>query len=256
MSIQASFAILQTLQVVDRRVAKLEAELGKERAGISHKAERHAALLGKIAKIEKIVVGMEGTRNELNQELRQHLIQVDKAREKMARCRNEREANAAQREMEEVRRLCKERESELQKLAGLIADARADVQALEKERDEVAGQIDETEGLASQRVRELEAQLTEQLDKQKAALEQLPQTVQRRYHAVHAKRGSGTAAVVDGSCMACHISLSPMLYQELMRMQEFFQCPSCHRMLYVSETASHDDSDDDSDSEGEDAAEG
>jgi len=234
-SIQASFAILQTLQVVDQRIAKLEAELGTERARISDKAERHAALLSRIAKIDAIVIAMEGTRNELNQELRQNLIQVDKAREKMTRCRNEREANAAQREVEEVRRLSRERELEIQKLAGLIADARADVKTLETERDEVSGQIDETEGLAVQRVRELEINLNEQNTRRDRALDQLPTTVQSRYRAVHAKRGSGTGAVIDASCAACHISLSPMLFQELMRMQEFFQCANCHRLLYVTD---------------------
>ena len=235
-SIQASFAILQTLRVVDRRIEKLESELAKERAGISDKTERYAALQSKIKKIEAMVLVMEGTRNELNQELRQHLLQSDKAREKMARCRNEREANAVQREMEEVRRLCRERELEIQKLAGLITDARSDAEAIQQEISEVTGQIDETEGLAAQKVRDLEDRLEEEQKKRKSALDQLPKTVQRRYGAVHAKRGTGTAQVIDGSCAACHISLSPMLYQELMRMQEFFQCPSCHHLLYVSET--------------------
>ncbi|HXS17300.1 MAG TPA: C4-type zinc ribbon domain-containing protein [Polyangiaceae bacterium] len=235
MSIQASFATLQTLQVVDLRIAKLEAELATERAGISDKAERQAALLSRISKVESIVAVMESTRHELNQELRQHLLQVDKTREKLARCRNEREANAAQREMEEVRRLCKERETEIQKLLGLIADARADVALLEQERNAVAEQIDELDGQAALRVRALESSLEEQQGKREAALGKLPTTVQGRYHAVHARRSTGTAAAVDGSCTACHISLSPMLYQELMRMQEFFQCPSCHRLLYLTD---------------------
>jgi uncharacterized protein len=204
-SIQASFAILQTLHVVDQRIGKLEVKLGSERAGISDKSERHAALLARVAKIESIIVTMEGTRNELNQELRQHLNQVDKAREKMTRCRNEKEANAAQREMEEVRRMSKEREMELQKLVGLITDARADVQAMESERLEVSSHIDETEGLAAVRVRELEADLAEQKKKRQTALGQLPASVQSRYLAVHNRRGSGTAAIVDGTCVACHI---------------------------------------------------
>jgi len=247
-SIQPSFAILQTLQVVDQRIAKLEAELSTERAGISDKAERHAAVVSRIAQIEAMIIVMEGTRSELNQELRQHLIQVDKAREKMARCRNEREANAAQRETEEVRRLSREREVEIQKLAGLITDARADVAVLEQERSEVVGQIDETEGQAALKVRETEARLAELRGKRDAALSQLPATVQGRYKAVHARRGSGTAAVIDGSCAACHISLSPMLYQEMMRMQEFFQCASCLRLLYVTETPVDLGPDDDSQS--------
>ena len=159
----------------------------------------------------------------------------------MARCRNEKEANAAQREVEEVRRLCRERETEITKLTGLIEDGRADLARVELEREEVAGQIDETQGEATAKVRELQAVFDELLKKRAEAMSQLSPIMQRRYEAVQKKRGTGAAALIDGSCTACHISLSPMLYQEIMRLQELHECPSCHRLLYLAEKGSADD---------------
>jgi uncharacterized protein len=236
-SIQNSIAILKTLQVLDSRIQEIEAELSGERVNMDEKAERHVTLVTKIANLETAVDSMEATRNELHGELRQLNVQVDKSREKMARCRNEREANAAQRELEEIRRLYRERELEIQKLSGLIDEAQADLAKVDAERSGIAEQIDETQGAAVEKVRELEARLAEQLEKKEKALSGLSRSIRGRYETVSKRKGSGVAMAIDGTCSACHIEISPMIYQEIMRLQELFSCPSCHRILYYSETA-------------------
>lgn len=232
MSIQAIIPALKTLEVVDTRIVQLQTELEGERVHMDEESERHVALVTKIANVEGLVEAMEKTRGELHGELRQLNVQLDKAREKMARCRNEREANAAQRELEELRRLFRDREFEIQKLGGLLEEAGVDLAKVESERADIASQIDGTQGVAAAKVRELEQSLAEQTKKRAAALSGISASMQRRYDVVCKRRGTGTAAVVNGSCTACHISLSPMLYQEIMRLAEFFQCPSCMRFLY------------------------
>lgn len=232
MSIQATIAILKTLEVLDSRIRNLSAELTEKRQNIDEKAERHVALVTKIAGLEAAIDRMEGTRGELHGELRQLNVQVDKSREKMTRCRNEREANAVQRELEEIRRLAREREFEIQKLVGLIDEARGDLAKVEEERAGIASQIDETAGQAIEEVRTIETSLGVETKKREAALSEMPPNLRGRYEAVTRARGSGVAAAVDGSCTQCHISISPMIYQEIMRLQELHQCPSCHRILY------------------------
>lgn len=241
MSIQASIAILKTLEVVDARIRQLVSELSEQRQNMDDKSERHATLLTKVATLEDAINTMEGTRNELQGELRQLNVQVDKAREKMARCRNEREANAAQRELEEIRRLHREREFEIQKLVGLIDEASADLTRVEEERGTIASQIDESQGEASEKVRATEASLAEQTKKREGAIRELPPNLRARYEWVVKHKGSGVAAAIGGSCSACHISISPMTYQEIMRLQELHQCASCHRILYYAESTSSDE---------------
>jgi predicted nucleic acid-binding Zn-ribbon protein len=235
--IQATIAILKTLEVVDTRIRLLSVELSEKRSNMDEKSERHVALVTKIAGLEAAMEGLEGTRSELQGELRQLTIQVEKAREKMSRCRNEREANAAQRELAESRRLARDREFEIQKLIGLIDEARADLARIEEERAGIAEQIDETQGIATEKVREIESELAAENKKRNAAMSELPSNLRARYEAVTKHRGSGVAAAVDGSCTSCHISISPMIYQEVMRGQELHQCPSCHRILYYAEVA-------------------
>ena len=237
MSIQANIATLKTLQVVDARILSMRTELTEERSNMDEKSETHVGLVTTIANLEGIVESMESTRGELNGELKQHNAQIEKSREKMARCRNEKEANAAQREMEEIRRLCRDREHEITKLAGLMEDAAADLAKVEEERVAIASQIDDSQGAQVSRVRELEESLEVQLKKRATALDALTALMKRRYEAVAKVRGSGSAAVVKGGCAACHIELSPRLFQEVMRLTELHQCPSCMRFLYYEEPA-------------------
>ena len=149
------------------------------------------------------------------------------------RCRNEREANAVQRELEELRRVFRERELETQKLVGLIDEARADLTAATDERDQISSEIDATGGAATTRIRELSANLATEQAKRESLLSELDGLIRRKYEIVRQKRGSGLAIAADGMCLSCHISLPPMLYQRIMHQAELFQCPSCQRILYV-----------------------
>jgi predicted nucleic acid-binding Zn-ribbon protein len=54
----------------------------------------------------------------------------------------------------------------------------------------------------------------------------------RRYEMIRKRKGTALAWTRDGTCSACHIRLQPMLFQKLLRADEFGQCPSCNRILY------------------------
>jgi hypothetical protein len=163
--------------------------------------------------------------------MRQTSLQVDRSREKFMRCRNEREANAVQREQEELRRVFRERDHETQKLAGLIDAARGDLEAATKERDDITAELDATRGDATTKIRRLEAELSGERAQREQAISGTDKSLLRRYEAVRQRRGSGLADVKDGTCVACHISLPPMLHQRILHQAELFQCPSCQRIL-------------------------
>ena len=68
------------------------------------------------------LAAMDKTRGELIQDVRNMIQQLEHSREKLNRSRTERESNAAQRELEELRKLVRDREEEIGKLT---ADADA-----------------------------------------------------------------------------------------------------------------------------------
>ncbi len=234
MSIQDKIANLRSLSTMDATILSLENELTEKRAGMDEKSTLKEGLDQRVERLTQSVNDMEATRNELVGEMRETSNQIDRSREKMMRCRNEREANAVQRELEELRRVFRERDQETQKLVGLIDAARADLEKATEERDAVASQIDATAGEAVGEIRELETRLSEEKNRRAKLAQEGDPSLLRKYEAIRKRRGSGVAVARAGMCAACHISLPPMLYQRIMQQTELFQCPSCHRLLYLA----------------------
>src|SRR5262249_23607722 len=151
----------------------------------------------------KSVEDMERMRNELVGEVRQMSLQVDKSREKLARCRTEREANAAQREVEELRKLYRDRELEIEKLVGLVEQARGEIDKVSVEHNELAGELGANAGEVQTRLSQLEAIAATKNDARKESVAKVKPDLYRRYELVRKRRGTGIALALDGTCAAC-----------------------------------------------------
>jgi hypothetical protein len=217
---------------LDATILKLSEQLKKERAGMDVKSQKHSLLLAQAEHITSRIVQIEGTKSEVQGDLRQTSAQVEKSREKMQRCRNEREANAAQREVEELHRLTRERESEIQKLQGFIELAKADLEAVTSEKDAAAAEIDGSEGETVKKVQLLQAEHDTAVLKREEVILGLGGPLRRRYDSILSRRGTAIARARAGRCISCHIELPPMLFQNIMRLEEVITCPSCLRILY------------------------
>jgi predicted nucleic acid-binding Zn-ribbon protein len=178
---------------------------------------------------------MDRMRGDLVQEVRQMSVQIEKSREKLSRCRTEREANAAQRELEELRKLLRDREHEIEKLTTLSEQARADIDVATGQRNELSGELGESEGEVTTRLSDVEMRAQAQRaarEQAVARLTKLDAALGRRYELVRKRRGTAVAYTQDGSCSACHVRMPPQEFQKLMRREKFGQCPSCHRIIY------------------------
>lgn len=232
MKIQAQVEALEQLAALDAELKELSDELSSERQGIEKKKQNLDELDAKLQRDRQSVEDMDRTRNELVYELRQMSVQIDKSREKLARCRTEREANAAQREVEELRKLYRDREVEADRLNTLADQARQEIEKTSGERSAVASTIGETQGDAATRLAEVESQLEHKRGLRKQLVAGVPPALFRRYELVRKRKGTAVAYTREGTCSECHMLLPPMLYQQLRRREEFGQCPSCHRILY------------------------
>ena len=63
-------------------------------------------------------------------------------------------------------------------------------------------------------------------------VEKVQPVLYRRYETIRKKKGSSIAHVTDGTCSQCHMRLPPMMFQKMMRGDDFDQCPSCARIIY------------------------
>jgi uncharacterized protein len=231
-SIETQIQALEALAVIDDELGRLEADLVEEQGALSQKREQLGQLESKIAAVHGSVREMERMRNELITEIRQMSVQMDVSRDKLGRCRTEREANAAQREVEEMRKLYRDRELEAQKLNGLIDQARTDLEKTEAERLTLSSEMGSSAGAVETRLGQLGRETSERRALREAAAKEVPPVLYRRYEMIRKRRGSAICHTEKGTCSACHISLPPMMFQTLRRASQFDQCPNCNRLIY------------------------
>lgn len=232
MKTQAQIEALERLATLDAELKILEDELSRERGALSTKKQHLLELDSKLARSKDSVGEMDRVRSDLMAEVRQMSVQIDKSREKLSRCRTEREANAAQREVEELRKLYRDREIEIDKLTALVDSARGEIESTVAERETLASELGESEGDVTTRLGDVEVQAKDKHDVRRELIKQVENVLYRRYELVRKRKGTALAHTDEGTCSECHMLLPPMLYQQLMRGEDFSQCPSCHRILY------------------------
>jgi predicted nucleic acid-binding Zn-ribbon protein len=231
-TILAQIEVLEALAAVDAELKDLNDALTVEREGLQSKQTLLSSLDERFERGKKSVEEMEKMRNDLVGEVRQMGLQVERSREKLSRCRTEREANAGQRELEELRKLYRDREQEIERIETLISQARDESGKVSTDRERISGELGASEGDIKGRLSVSEKALAEKTAIRNELVPRLPAPLYRRYEMIRKRKGSAIAHTSSGTCSACHMQLQPMLFQKLLRSEAFDQCPSCNRILY------------------------
>jgi hypothetical protein len=223
---------LEELAAVDADLKALDEQIQKERGTLGTLRESLKQLEEKLSGDRSKLANLEKARNDLVLEVRTMMQQLEHSREKMGRARNEREANAAQRELEELRKLMRDREDEIGRLTTDTEAARQQIEATEAEAKKIQDELGANEGDTEARLASTERERAERGAGRDAIVKKVPPAIFRRYDMVRQKRGTGLAQTSDGTCKACHMALPPQLFHRLRREPMLEQCPSCNRVIY------------------------
>ena len=232
MSIRDQIAFLEELSSIDVELRRVEEQLEKHHKGLSGMQSELRSLEERLKIDRETAAAMDRTRNDLVTELRQMTQQIDRSREKLQRSRNERESNAAQREVEELRKLHRDREDELER-RNLAADAAKNaIDDGEKKRGALSSELTGSADGITSSMGELEAEKATRSAERARVVARLPVVIYRRYESIRTRRPVAIAKTHDGTCLGCHLSVPPMMFQKMRRQEEFEQCPNCRRILY------------------------
>lgn len=232
MSIPEQIRALEELASVDAELKILDDQLSQERATL-------AALKASLKRLEEkkkgdllSVAATDKARNELVTDVRGMMQQLDHSREKLNRSRTERESNAAQRELEELRKLVRDREEDINKLTAEGDAVRAQIEASQAEAAKVQAELGSSEGEINSKVAAVESERETKAGTRGAITKRLPPTLYRKYETLRTKKPCPISQTTDGTCTACHMALPPQLFHRLRREPMIDQCPSCQRLIY------------------------
>jgi uncharacterized protein len=232
LSIPEQIRSLEDLAALDADLKTLDEQLNQERSTLSTLKASLKRLEDKRKNDTLSIAATEKARNELVVDVRAMMQQLDHSRDKLNRSRTERESNAAQRELEELRKLVRDREDDITKLTNEGDAVRAQVEVTDAEAKKLQAELGSSEGDINSRLSQVEEQKKGKLVERAAALKGLPPVIYRRYEMIRGKKGVGIAQTTDGTCKACNMSLPPQLFHRLRREPMIEQCPSCQRLIY------------------------
>ena len=222
---------------MDTDLRQIDEKLGKYRGEMETLVAEVKAIEARLKTDRESLASMDRTRSELSTELRQMSQQIEKSRDKLNRSRNERESNAAQRELEELRKLHRDREEELERLTTAADGAKTAIADAESKHGNLTREIAGAEAGTSSELSALEVERREKSGQRDVVAKKIPVVLYRRYENIRTKRAVAIARLVDGTCRGCHLAIPPMMFQKLRQTGEIEQCPSCRRILYYMPTA-------------------
>jgi predicted nucleic acid-binding Zn-ribbon protein len=225
---------LEELAAMDAEVKALEEKLAEERGVLGALKESLKKLDEKLQTDRATVGAADKQRNELQLDIRTMTQQIEHSREKLNRSRTERESQAAQRELEELRKLVRDREDEIQRIDGDTASVRVQVEQTEAEHKKLSDELAAKEGDIQAKVTQLESDRAQKGGGRDTIVKRLPPVLYRRYEMIRGRRGTAIAQTTEGTCNRCNMALPPQLFHKLRREPLIEQCPSCNRIIYFA----------------------
>jgi predicted nucleic acid-binding Zn-ribbon protein len=210
---------------LDKELKAIPAKLEEQRANLNHLEQLLAMERNQLGDAERL-------KSAQALEASQRSEMLARAKAKGAKARNAREAEAAEREVDAVRRTMREREEEAGKLHDAIAKVEASLSQHETEFEGFRTLFSAEETAAKARLAELEVERAKALEGRDQVVAKLPPVVVKRYERVREKRGAGVAEVIDGTCQGCRLHVPPQQFIQIQRCEGVEQCPHCLRLLY------------------------
>ena len=226
---------LKKLQSIDFKLHHLELE----RTEIPEQIDIAKAILDEIS--EKYYVTkskFDVTSKEskaLEDELSHWKNQAKKREAKLYTIANNREYQAITREISEIKRSNRDREEKILALMEQLEILEPDTRRLEDEVREAEANVKKANEGTVERLKEIELEVNEIAKDRPQVLEQLEKKLVRRYDFMRSRSPDALIAVKDGTCGGCHTRIIPQLYNEMLKFDEFKECPMCRRILYIEQ---------------------
>ena len=162
---------------------------------------------------------------------------LSRANSKLEGVQNSQEFQAAQKEIEQLKKLNatldeqnKKTGTDAEAINKELTDLGAQMTKLQDERGAQATQFSSQEAATASEIGKLSterAQYTGNVD---------PRTLSQYDRIRGARAGLGIVPTIAGRCKGCNMILPPQLYNEIQKVLQLYQCPSCNRILFAPTT--------------------
>jgi predicted nucleic acid-binding Zn-ribbon protein len=224
---------LTELQVIDQEIAKLDAEKDTKLAGLREFEIVFEERESSINELNEKIEAAEMRRRELEAELSDELSRLKERQSKMMQVQTNREYQSLLKEIEDGKKNNKEREENVVQLME-VAEADAKImneQAATIEEEKKA--LEEESKSAQKFATAIEKKKARIMKKRKSKAKEVNTPLLRKYDMLRERRnGKAVVQVIKGVCQGCFMSIPPQQFNDIMKGDRMFNCPTCQRILY------------------------
>lgn len=220
-----------------RRLKQLLDTAETRRAEIEQEFEQHAF---SIREVQARRDTLKAEKADLEKQIADNKTYLERADRNLKHAQNQKEYETAMRETDVLQK-------QIASFETLIVEKITESEAVEKELEERADEINSLDSKRDTVLSEFDAQvetdraeLEQESEHRKRAFETVPQRFASVYDrlAQRSRDGIAVAEVVNGSCSACFMSLRPQVLLEVKQGTQVVTCESCTRILYFATAAS------------------
>ena len=232
---RAELEKLIDLQKTDTNIRRLKQSIETaeaRRAEIEQEFEQHAFSIREVqARRDKL----HADRADLEKQIAENKTYLERADRNLKHAQNQKEYETAMRETDALQKQIAAFETQ-------IIEKMTAGEEVDKELEERAEEIDTLDAKREEAMKVFESELAvnkKQFDSETKKREKVFVTLPAQLAAVYnrmaqrSRDGIAVAAVINGSCSACFMSLRPQIQVEVRKGDQIITCESCTRILYM-----------------------
>ena len=224
---------LVSLQMIDLEIDKIDNEIKQEQIALDMRITALAEREAHITEVQETITRLDKDRRTLEDEMGDKIAHVRDRQSKMMQVQTGREQTALLKEIEDAKKNAKENEEKVMELMAEIEKLAAEVEqekALLKGEKELVS--DETEKVRDTIENINKGKKTKGTKRQKQ-VKDIQENLLRKYDTLRERRkGLAVVNVVMGVCQGCYMNIPPQQYNQLLKGDKIFECPTCQRIIY------------------------
>jgi len=213
----------------DRNVRDRKQELADREQSIADKEES-------IAQLKEKITSLEQQKREAKAEHDDAQTRIKERQNKMMQVQTSREHQALLKEIEDSKRIIKEKEEQLLLLSEQLKINKGNIDELQNLCKGEKKLLTETNTKVEKEVKKLLSKRDGIEGKREQLSSDLRPNILKRYNLILKKRGgAGIVKIISGVCQGCFMTVPPQQFNEIRKGDKLHICPTCNRMLYFKE---------------------
>ncbi|MCI5072076.1 C4-type zinc ribbon domain-containing protein [bacterium] len=229
------FEELLKLQTLDIELDKIKSE----REGYPNQLESVKNSYDKILKdyenLNDRVEALTTEKASLQEKLDLEETRLNKSKVRLNEIKNNFEYQALRREIDSteksnftLQQTIASHSEELQKLEEALKQKKEELEQVETKFDDVKNLVDEKSDYYAQEISKRQNEVDQYYD-------HIEKSLLSKYKFIRKRLDYAVVSADDGVCKGCYMSLPPQMINEMQTKKDLYNCPNCHRILYLED---------------------